>query len=36
MFVGLSSDSAKVQRATEAMLKMKNFDIAELRRAFPG
>ena len=29
-------DPAKVTRATEAMLGMKKFDIAELRRAFAG
>jgi predicted 3-demethylubiquinone-9 3-methyltransferase (glyoxalase superfamily) len=30
------SDGAKAQRATAAMLKMKKFDIAELKRAYAG
>lgn len=31
-----ADDQAAVQRATEAMLRMKKLDIAELRRAFAG
>jgi predicted 3-demethylubiquinone-9 3-methyltransferase (glyoxalase superfamily) len=31
-----SSDKAKVARVTEAFLKMKKFDIAELQQAFDG
>jgi predicted 3-demethylubiquinone-9 3-methyltransferase (glyoxalase superfamily) len=32
----MDPDTARSQRATEAMLGMKKFDIAELRRAFAG